>query len=106
MVIAAPGGPFGSKPRPYVVVQSDVLTTPLVVLVGFTTAEEFEPSLVRPRFAPTPTNGLQSISDAMVDALIAARRQRVKEVVGALSEDEMYEIEAALVHLFGLAEMA
>jgi mRNA interferase MazF len=106
VVIAAPGGPFGSKPRPYVVVQSDVYATPLVVLIGFTTAEDPEPSIIRPRFRPSDSNGLRNVSDAMVDALIAVRRPKVKETVGALSEDEMYEVEAALIRLFALAESA
>ncbi len=104
VVIAAPGGPFGSKPKPYVVVQSDGFATPLVVLIGFTTAEEPEPSLIRPRFLPSRSNGLRNISDAMVDALIAVRRPKVKEVIGTLSDEEMYEIETALVQLLGLAE--
>ncbi|MBA3896280.1 MAG: type II toxin-antitoxin system PemK/MazF family toxin [Sphingomonadaceae bacterium] len=106
VVIAAPGEPFGRKPRPYVVVQSDAYQTALVLLVGFTTAEDSEPNIVRPRFAPTSTNGLLETSDAMVDAVIAVRRSKARDIVGVLSDDEMYEIEAALVRLLGLAEGA
>ena len=103
IVVAAPGGPFGRKPRPYVVIQSDIYRTPLVVLLGCTTGDE--PSAAfRPRLSPSGANGLRSISEVMVDVPIATRRSKVGQVIGQLDDDELSDIEVALVLFMGLTE--
>ena len=86
VVIAATGGSYGGKPRPYVVIQADAYVTRNVVMVGCTTSG----------------NGPALASEVMIDLPIAARREKVSEVVGTLAASEMATTDAALIAFLGL----
>ena len=102
VVVAATGGGYGGKPRPYVVVQAEDYTPPTVILVGFSTPDE-RPIGLRPRFAPTLENGLDRTSEVMIDIPVVIKRDQVHQIVGQLSDLEMAEIDAALLIVLGLA---
>ncbi len=102
VVVAATGGGYGGKPRPYVVVQAEDFTPPTLILVGFSTPDE-RPIGLRPRFAPTNENGLDRASEAMIDIPIVIKREQVHQIIGQLSDTEMSEVDAALLIVFGLA---
>ena len=102
IVIAATGSGFGSKPRPYVVMQADDLSTATVILLGCTTSRSGAP--LRPVLTPNATNGLLEPSEVMVDVPVTAYREKVSDVVGRLSAVEMVAIESAILIVFGLAE--
>lgn len=104
VVIAAAKGEFGGKPRPYVVLQADAFRTARIILVGCTTKLTDAPNSVRPRILPSEANGLSETCEVMVDNPVTARRERVSEVVGALSDSEMDAVERALLLILGLAE--
>jgi len=103
VVIAAAKGEFGGKPRPYVIVQSDEYDTPRIIVVGCTTAISGEPDSIRPLLLPSNANGLVETCEVMIDNPVTTRRDRVQQVVGALSTNDMDAVERALVLVLGLA---
>jgi mRNA interferase MazF len=102
VVVAATGGGYGGKPRPYVVVQAEDFTPPTLILVGFSTPDE-RPIGLRPRFSPSGENGLDRLSEVMIDIPVVIKREQVHQVIGQLSDTEMSEVDAALLIVLGLA---
>lgn len=100
VVIAATGSGFGRKPRPWLVIQSDSHPSRLVILLGITTKLD-QGFALRPRFEPSPTNGLKKTSNIMVDIVVVAARDEVVEVIGELDDREMIEVESALLVILG-----
>lgn len=103
VVIAATGSGYGGKPRPYVIIQSDDYRTASAVLVGCTSSDDSNVE-IRPRLAPSRSNGLAEPSDVMIDIPVTMRRDRIHRVIGSLSAGEMTAIDTALLLFFGLAE--
>ena len=101
VVIAATGGGYGGKPRPYIVVQADTYPTHNVVLVGCTTTGERQVE-IRPILTPSVANGLTFLSEVMIDLPIAARRDKIAATIGALSVAEIDALNRAMVSFFGL----
>jgi mRNA interferase MazF len=103
VVTIALGGGFGGKPRPALVIQSDLFDTPDTVIVALFTSDLRGTVRVRPRFAPTPTNGLRETSDLMVDVVATGRRSKIGTVVGRLDRNEMRRAEGGLLSILGFA---
>ena len=98
------GGPgYAGKPRPALVVQSDLaLETPSVLTCGFTTqASEDVP--LRPLMLPSAGNGLAWPSNLMSEKITAVPRSRMGRRVGVLSEEEMARTDQALQLVMGFA---
>jgi mRNA interferase MazF len=104
VVTIALGGGFGGKPRPALVIQSDLFDTPDTVIVALFTSDLRNIARARPRFAATPANGLRETSDLMVDVLATGRRSKIGEVVGCLDSEEMMRAERAILSVLGFAE--
>ena len=102
VVVTIAPGDYG-KPRPAVVVQSDLFVErhASLVVCPFTTRLEEAP-LFRLTVDPTPGNGLERRSQIMVDKIIALRRDRVRAAVGRLSEDAMIRLNRSLALFLGL----
>jgi mRNA interferase MazF len=104
MVTAAFHGDLG-KPRPAVILQSDdfiefhltLLLCPLTTFLADTPA-------FRPVIEPSPTNGLQSASQIMVDKTTHLKKSAIRQVIGHLDDDEMLRLENALVTITGLGQ--
>ena len=96
---------FGGKPRPYVVVQANELTTPLLILVGCTDADGTSFSF-RPNLASSPRNGLTKDSVVMVDIPVTTYRAKVRQVVGHLKPTDLAAVDAALIRVLGLTGAA
>ena len=100
-VSGAPG--YGSKPRPAVIVQSDVLAeTESLVTCGLTALPDSE-RYFRPGIEPSPSNGLDRFSHVMTEKLTAIPRSKLGERVGALTDDDMERVERALQLVLGFA---
>jgi mRNA interferase MazF len=101
----ADGTGYTGKPRPAVIVQDDRFDATLSILVcGFTTDPTDVPHL-RVRVAPTPENGLNQLSHVMVDKLSAVRRTSVGTFVGALNEEDLRQLNQAIIVVLGLASV-
>jgi mRNA interferase MazF len=96
VVICAAAGDYG-KPRPAVVVQSDLFNaTHASVVVCPITSEPIDAPLFRVPLRPRAGNGLRLESQVMIDKIVALRRDRIKKRAGRLSASEMNQIDNAL----------
>ncbi len=96
IVICAAPGDYGI-PRPGVVVQSNLFneTHASIVICLITTHLEDVP-LFRIEVPPGRATGLKEDSQVMVDKTIAIPRGKIASRVGALTPDQMKEIDRAL----------
>lgn len=103
VVLVALPGDYG-KPRPAVVVQSDMLNAshPSILVCPLTSFASAASDL-RPRVMPSPENGCRSPSEIMVDKVTATRRERLGQRVGRLDEDLMRRVDRILLAILGLA---
>ena len=101
ITVSAPGD-YG-KPRPAVVVQSDALNAADSVLVALFTSVITEAPLYRLTIAPAPANGLKSVSQVMVDKVLAYPRAKCGPVMGHLSAAEILVLNTMLSVMIGLA---
>jgi len=93
-------GDYG-KPRPALVIQSDLLSSLESVLLCPVTSHLRE-ALFRVTLEPTPMNGLKSLSQAMLDKLSTLPRSKVSEPFGHLETERMRVIERALLLVIGM----
>jgi len=101
-VIVAMQGDYG-KPRPAVVIQSDWLDTDSVLVCLFTSMLRDTP-FYRLTVEPTPENGLQVVSQIMVDKIVAVRRDKCSTVIGRLDDATILLLNQMLALVVGLAD--
>ena len=95
-------GSYG-KPRPVLIVQSDLFgELPSVTVLPLTSLVLGAPTF-RVTVEPTPENGLQERSQIMVDKTHTAPREKIGYVFGKLSESDLLAVNRALVAFFGLS---
>lgn len=104
VVIAIAAGDYG-KPRPAVVVQSDLFNaTHASIVVCLLTTDVVDGTSFRLTVQPSASNGLKKRSQIMVDKIVALRRERLKETVGALSGADVLRLNRALAGWLGLGD--
>ena len=103
IVTVALPGEFG-KPRPAVVIQSDLFAGHTTVIVHPVTSTVTPGSpLFRLRLVPSAENGLRTPSDVMVDRTMSVRPNRVGGTIGRLDDADMLRINRALTLFLGIA---
>jgi mRNA interferase MazF len=94
-------GDFG-KPRPVLIVQTDLLNGLLTVMVC-PLSSELRDADFRVLVQPTPGNGLRLPSQVMVDKLSPLPRSKISAAFGRLEPDSLREVDRALLLVMGLA---
>ena len=95
-------GAYG-KPRPALVVQSDLFRDhPSVTILPITT-EIREAPLFRIAVTPTPANGLIKPSQIMVDKIQTIPVDKAGAVVGSLDEGQMMAVNRSMALFLGFA---
>ncbi len=85
------------KPRPAVVMQSDLFNKAHAsITVCPVTTDLRDYPLFRIDLSPSPENGLNKKSQAMIDKVVSVPRERIGKRAGALSEKDMRSMDAAL----------
>jgi mRNA interferase MazF len=103
VVVVAMQGDYG-KPRPALVIQSDLFNeTHASITVAPVTSTIVDAPLFRLTVDPSPSNGLRSISQIMVDKVTAVGRERIGKAIGRLDESTMIRVNRAVALWFGLA---
>ena len=104
VTVAAPGD-FG-KPRPAVVIQSDVLTEAEVktVLVCLISSHLVNGAKFRLTVEPDAGTGLRRTSQVMVDKIISMPRVRIGQVIGRLDDETMLRLNRTLAFVVGLGQ--
>lgn len=105
IVLVALPGEFG-KPRPAVVVQSDLLNAvhPSLLICPMT-SEVGSYERIRIRVGPGAHTGIRKESEIMVDKISAVRREKAKGVIGHLNRRELQELDRALLLVLGLGPL-
>jgi mRNA interferase MazF len=102
VVVVAAAGDYG-KPRPAVIVQSDVFPPahPSVILCQMT-SDLIDDAGFRVSIDPVLENGLRSRSQIMVDKPITVRRERIRQHIGRLGAADIAKLNVALVFVLGI----
>jgi mRNA interferase MazF len=95
-------GAYG-KPRPVLVIQSDLFDDLYSVTVLPLTSRILDASTFRLTIEPTPDNGLEERSQIIVDKAHTLPREKIGYVFGRLSESELSAVDRALAVFFGLS---
>jgi mRNA interferase MazF len=102
LVTIALSGDYG-KPRPALVIQSDLFEAHPSVTVLPVTSELREAPLFRVRVDPTDANGLRRASDVMVDKPQTIARAKVGKPIGRLEDETLIAVNRALAVFLGFA---
>ena len=103
IVLAVARGDYG-KPRPAVIVQSDLFNpTHASLLVCLLTTELIDAPLFRLPIPASPANGLRETSQIMADKLLALPRERIRERIGMADDETMLSLNRSLALMLGLA---
>lgn len=92
------------KPRPALIVQSDLVEGSDTVLVCYFSSDLVEPGPRRLSVDPTPENGLRKPSQLMVEKIFAARRDRFGPVIGTLDRNTLARLGGAIAFVTGLLD--
>lgn len=106
VVVVAMAGDYG-KPRPAVIVQSDIISDDhgSVIVCQMTSFLEDDPDF-RITIEPTSSNGLRRRSQIMVDKPTTVRRRRVGQAIGRLDREDVARLNAVLALVMGLGDQA
>jgi mRNA interferase MazF len=102
VVVALPGD-YG-KPRPALIIQSDLFNeTHASVTIVPVTSTLVDAPIFRLTVDPSPTNGLRSLSQLMIDKVTTVSRTRVAQNIGRLEDDLLLRVSRALALWVGIA---
>ena len=103
VVTVAIQGDFG-KPRPAVVLQSDVFSDiHATVTVALISSEIVQAPIFRLDIEPNETNGLSRPSQVQIDKIMSIRSEKIGSVIGELNDVMMVRVNRALALWLGLA---
>lgn len=101
VTVVAPGD-FG-KPRPALVIQSDMVDDTASVTLLLLTSSLQETPHFRVAVAPNATNGLRTTSQVQIDKLFSVARSKIGPPIGRLDDEAMVEISRRLAVFLGIA---
>ena len=101
LVSIALQGDYG-KPRPALVVQSDLFAEHPSVTILPVTSELRDTPLFRVLIEPTETNGLRKSSQVMVDKVQTISREKLGDIFGRVTEEDMLAVSRALAVFLGV----
>lgn len=97
VVLCVSSGDYG-KPRPAVVVQSDLFNeTHGSVTVCPLSTHLHEAPLYRLLISPNKVNGLKETSQIMVDRITSLKRNRIRQKIGVLTKDQANKLNDTLL---------
>lgn len=103
LVTVALSGDYG-KPRPALVIQSNLFTGHPSITVLPLTSELREAPIFRVRILPDQANGLRAPSDVMVDKIHTVARDKIRDTIGSIGNEHLIEIERAVAVWMGIAD--
>jgi mRNA interferase MazF len=95
------------RPRPGIIVQADELgqDTSTVLTCPLSSDVQRNPNpRLRPVIEPRASNGLRVPLQIMTDKMLAQRRERVRQVIGAIDTETQNRLDTALLLVLGLAQ--
>ncbi len=103
IVVVAAKGAYTGKPRPALIVQSDLFnpTHPSVTICPIT-SEYVDAPLFRVTLLPGERTGLRRVSQVMVDKIVTVPRSSITAQIGHCEESELTITDDALRRWLGL----
>ncbi len=101
IVLVVIPGSYG-KPRPALVVQSDLFDEHPSVTILPITSHIRETPLFRLSLEPNQTTGLSKQSQVMVDKILTVPREKVGAVIGQVATNELREVGRMLAVFLGI----
>jgi mRNA interferase MazF len=95
LVTIALSGDYG-KPRPALVIQSDLFDQHPSVTILPLTSELRKTPLFRITVEPDPGNGLRKPSQVMIDKTQTVPREKISSTIGRLDDESLMAIDRAL----------
>jgi mRNA interferase MazF len=103
LVVVAAKGTYTGKPRPALIVQSDLFNpTHASVTICPVTSDCVDAPLFRVSLPAGDRTGLKTISQIMVDKIVTVPRTSVVSTIGSCEESELQVVSAALRGWLGL----
>jgi mRNA interferase MazF len=103
LVTVALSSDYG-KPRPAVVIQSDLFSAvDSCAVLPITSHLAEEPSILRIGVDPSEDNGLRKPSQIMVDKIAGVPRRKLSQPFGRLDDETMLSVNRALALFLGFA---
>lgn len=102
LIISSIGG-INGKPRPFIVIQNDLLNENLfTTLVAPLTSEvKIEQEDFRPILRPSKSNTLERISQIMLDRTIVINKKDIDKKIGNLTKKEIQHLNQTLAFVLG-----
>lgn len=101
IVSVAITGDFG-KPRPALVIQSDRFDATGTLTVLLLSGTIVDAPLIRITVEPDASNGLQKVSQVMVDKAMSIRRERIGQTIGRLDDGALLSVTRSLALFLGV----
>ncbi len=102
VVTVAAKGHYSGKPRPALVLQSDLFSALGSVTICLLTTDTLDAPLFRLTVAPSSSNGLQHMSQIMIDKIVTVPRDTIGARIGALDHELMVRIDRSLAVFLGI----
>lgn len=106
VVIVAGGADYTGKPRPAVVVGSELFAIGTGVTLCPMTSTEHAAELLRVRVEPSSSNGLDRVSWIMVEKISTVHQRKLSPQIGVLTSTDMRALSEALALYLGFASRA
>lgn len=103
LVTVALQGSYG-KPRPALIVQSDLFNQHPSITILIVTSEIRDTPLFRYTIEPSKQNGLTKKSQIMIDKIQAVPREKLSKPFGKVTDSELLEIERLLAVFLGITD--
>lgn len=104
IVVCAIAGSYG-KPRPALIVQSNLFSMHASFTLCPITSHLVEAPLFRVPILPDAHNGLEVISQIMIDKITTIQKDKIRQKIGALSKKQLKEIDQAIACWLNLDDM-
>ncbi|ALA61159.1 type II toxin-antitoxin system PemK/MazF family toxin [Nitrospira moscoviensis] len=102
IVAVAAKGHYSGKPRPALILQSDLFSALGSVTICLLTTEMIDAPLFRLSVEPSPENGLKQPSQIMIDKIVTVPSAAIGAPIGALDHDVMVRVDRSLAVFLGI----
>lgn len=103
-MLVSGGADYTGKPRPAVVVRSELFDAGAGITICPTTSTERDAELFRLRIEPTPENGLHRVSWVMIEKISTVAKRKLGPPVGQVESATMRALGEALAIYLGIGE--
>jgi len=102
LVAVAAKGHYSGKPRPALVLQSDLFSALGSVTICLLTTEFLDAPLFRLSVEPSPKNGLKQPSQIMIDKIVTVPHDAIGARIGSLDHEAMARVDRSLAVFLGI----